>query len=418
MSDPAESENKLGSLWHLPILRVYAQGSPWVALFFLLTGYVNVLSPIKKAREGNFTGALMSLASSTFRRPLRLILPTTIATLFAWLFCQLGFYSLAASSDAWWMSFTSPLPDETFRVAVSRLLWTSYNVWMTGENDYDKNQWALKLLLKGSLMVFLLLLATIRCTPFWRMSVFASFYCLSWIWNDAMIGLNVYAGALLAELNIHLGSAHAFPRCRGLPMRFLCAVLILIGLYWSSYPETHNGWRTWSANLGWWGLKIFPRGVDQYRFWPALGVQLITISVMLSPHLQHFLSLPSLTWLGTVSFPIYLLHGPLIRSLLAWLLFGLRNPIKKIEHNADGSVKGEYEVLPMPTLPMYIIAIPIFFIALLAVCQLWNLYIEPWCARLTKMAEDLFFGVGRLEVPGNGHVPPPGAGKQNGVLPQ
>lgn len=44
-------------------------------------------------------------------------------------------------------------------------------------------------------------------------------------------------------------------------------------------------------------------------------------SVLFSPPIRRTLSQEYLVWLGGVRLPLYLLHGPLMRSILAWMLF-------------------------------------------------------------------------------------------------
>ena len=381
------------------------------------------MGPLAKARDGNPQAALMSLASSTFRRVFRLVLPTTIAGFFAWFLCQLGFYALAARCEAFWMRNTSPLPDPTFRAAVKGLFWNSLNLWKSGNNTYERNQWSLPFLLKGSMMIYLTLLATLRLTARWRMTVFFGLYALSWCWNDAMIGMNIYSGAFLAELNMHLGTANSLPACRSLPMRAVAIFLVILGLHLCGYPESKNDWAKWSKDLGEIGLRIFPKGIEQFRYWPSVGVQIITMGVMLSPILQKGLTHPVLLWLGGASFPIYLIHGPIIRSALAWILFGLREPITRYDYNHDGTMAAQYEILPMPTPWMYTLALPLFFALLFVCAHAWNLWIEPWCAYWTKNMEDLMMGKGET-----GHLPdmngvngngfPKGGNKTNGILPQ
>ena len=364
----------------------------------------------------------MSLASSTFRRVFRLVLPTTIAGFFAWFLCQLGFYALAARCEAFWMRNTSPLPDPTFRAAIKGLIYNSMNLWKSGNNTYERNQWSLPFLLKGSMMVYLTLLATLRCTPRWRMTLFFSLYALSWAWNDAMIGMNIYGGAFLAELNMHLGTANSSRLCHSMTMRIIAIFMVFIGLHFCGYPESKNDWAKWSKDLGEIGLRIFPKGIEQFRYWPSIGVQLITMGVMLSPLLQRGLNHPALLWLGGASFPIYLIHGPIIRSVLAWILFGLREPITRYDYNHDGTMAAQYEILPMPTGWMYALALPVFFAILFVCAHAWNLWIEPWCAYWTKNIEDVMMGRGEVspapEMNGHSNGFPKGGNKSSGILPQ
>ncbi len=185
-NDPAESESKRGSIFHLPFLRLPATGSPWLALFFLLTGYVNAIKPIKQARSGNTQGALSGLVSSAFRRPWRLILPPTIATFIAWLMANLGLFSLGRRCPSWWMRDTSPPSDATFQDAIHGLFTAIYHTWWGGgANVYDKNQWPMFSLFKGSMLLYVVLLATMRCTPRYRMLVFAALYIYSYGTGDS-----------------------------------------------------------------------------------------------------------------------------------------------------------------------------------------------------------------------------------------
>lgn len=149
------------------------------------------MGPIKKAHDGNLQQALPGLATSTFRRTFRFVLPTTIATCFAWFLCQLGFYALSAHCDAFWMRSTSPLPDASFREAIYNLVKYSFLTWKNGDNAYERNQWSMPFLLKGSMLVYLVLLATLRCTPKWRMAVFTALYAYSWVAGDGKTAFSI-----------------------------------------------------------------------------------------------------------------------------------------------------------------------------------------------------------------------------------
>lgn len=230
-----------------------------------------------------------------------------------------------------------------------------------------------------------------------------------------MLGLNIYGGALLAEITLHVSSSTSFhPRQRSI----LAFSLTTLGLFFCGFPESNWAWTSWSkgmASLGWF---ILPQSADQYRYWPSIGVQLLSLGVILSPTLQRFLSHRYFTWLGAVSFPIYLIHGPLMRSMLVWLLFGFRKPMYLYTKNLDGTVADMWEVIPMPTTWMYVLALPIFFTALFLISHCWNIYVEPWCAWLTTRAEEIMCGdepkpkeYDSGPILGNGSI------KFNGVLP-
>ena len=138
---PANSSNGPVDLFQRPILRLISQGPAWVALFFVLSGFVNALKPIRQARAGSVDTALANLASSSFRRTGRLVLPAAAATVISWFLCQLGAYEMARSSDATWIRETSPSPSVSWTAAVISLFKNIFATWMFGqENEYDQPQ--------------------------------------------------------------------------------------------------------------------------------------------------------------------------------------------------------------------------------------------------------------------------------------
>src|SRR5271169_3806950 len=57
-----------------------------------------------------------------------------------------------------------------------------------------------------------------------------------------------------------------------------------------------------------------------YTFFAAV---LIIFSIQFSPILNRILSNRVLVFYGGISFPLYLIHGFMMRSLLSWVVFGL-----------------------------------------------------------------------------------------------
>jgi len=182
--NPQVGENASATLFHLPFLRLPAQGPPWVAFFFILTGYVNSMRPIKQTRSGNTTAALQNLASSSLRRSARLVLPTTVATIASWVICQLGGFRLAKACEADWIKNTSPDPSGGVLTAVLALLQNIISTWTSGANQYDPVQWTMPFLLKASMLVYMVLLATVRAMPSYRMGVFFGMYGFSLLSGD------------------------------------------------------------------------------------------------------------------------------------------------------------------------------------------------------------------------------------------
>ena len=143
-----------------------------MTIFAFLTGYVCALKPIKMARNGDYLGSFTAVAKSAFRRPPRLILPATIAMVISWTLAQFQGYLTALRSDCWWCRYASPKVKETLWEELIELGRNFLDVWTTGYMAYDDHQWALLPLLLASMLVYILLVATMFVKFRWRMCIY------------------------------------------------------------------------------------------------------------------------------------------------------------------------------------------------------------------------------------------------------
>lgn len=406
---PRSAERGPYFIFQLPIFRLFAQGQAWVAIFFVLLGFVNSLKTIQQSRAREFNAALTSLASSSFKRTGRLVFPAATVTVLAWFVCQLGFNRLALSSEAYWMRITSSEPSPTWVVAIDDLIRAIISTWFFAENPYDQPQWALVYLFKGSLYVFMVLLATNRTTPRFRFLVYAILYIWSWSIGECrylsllyvitvnaslgLVGTNVFFGMFLAELSFFPQStisAESSIHLQALPL-----ILAFVSLVLMSYPNEYTTWAPWSRFLLNVGYAIFPDTTDFGRAWPGLGAQFLCLSVMISPLLRRVFSNRWFVWIGSMSYSLYLLHGPLMRSVLAWLTFGpiaLREGLPNPTENPDGS--WNWPVLPFPKPAAFVVILPVFWAFLTYVVWLWSTRVDPLFGKATNMFERIAFGDG------------------------
>lgn len=290
---------------------------------------------------------------------------------------------------------TSPLPSGSFGRAIQDLYYNLFTTWSSSENYYDHHQWAMMYILLGSMMVFLTLLATIRCSPFTRVMIFVILYLFNWTklerkcyssrpyligtnnFRSTALYMNVYGGAALAELGAL--STQWSRWLDRLHVRVASYLLIFLGLFLCGCPERDYDWTSWSNALYHIGWHIFPKEVSyQSDYWSSIGTQIFIVGLICAPSVQRLLSHPAVVWLGSISLPVYLLHGPLMRSVLIWMLFGWRRGAE------DGGIQA-------PPTWLVCVCIPVFFLILFAISHLWNLYVEPWCALLTnKVAKWMF----------------------------
>jgi hypothetical protein len=166
------------SFWHWPIIRTFAEGFPWVCVFFTLSGFVNSLKPVKLMRNDNQSAALTVLATSAFRRSLRLMLPCTLVTTITWIGAQAGAFEIGKANSNGWLSRTSPGASEHWYRAIPDLVWSVWTTWTDGSNYYDQNQWSMVSFLMGSLALYVILLATSKCSTIGRMVIVFLMFCI------------------------------------------------------------------------------------------------------------------------------------------------------------------------------------------------------------------------------------------------
>lgn len=207
----------------------------------------------------------------------------------------------------------------------------------------------------------------------------------------ALVDMTVFGGAFLAELSLHPAVVNIASR-RSPASQALPILAVLLGFFFCSYPSKHAEWRPWSFRVLRLGEAIFPRGAELPRFWPTVGAQIVTVGVVFSSWMQALLSYPTLLWLGSISFPVYLLHGPLLRSVLVWMLFAFTTPTLYEVRTEDGTVVRTFEELPNPPMWRFAVALPAFFAVLLYAAHWWTEKIEPWCAWAAKKMEDTMCG--------------------------
>jgi hypothetical protein len=171
-------------LFQRPVFRLVVQGHSFVALFFILMGFVNSLKPLKQAQSSQVEEALLTLARSALNRSARLVLPAATVTCLAWLACQLHLNEIARKCDAYWLYHTSREPIPDLGNALKMLKDALVACWVWGDNPYDQPQWALKWLLIGSFWIFCILLMTVTTRPLFRLCAISVAYSYSWISAD------------------------------------------------------------------------------------------------------------------------------------------------------------------------------------------------------------------------------------------
>lgn len=229
----------------------------------------------------------------------------------------------------------------------------------------------------------------------------------------AIVGLNVYAGMILAELSMDT-SSEPIPKMKSrmrIPIREIIPYIgVALGLYLCSFPDSFYETADWSTQLWKIGQVIFPSNALHGRFWPGIGAQMLSLSILYSPSMRRALSHRWLLWIGGLSFPLYLLHGPLIRSLMTYMVFLIPSFMFTPDLLRNGSPDPN-SLIPIPNTLVLCVIMPVFFAILLVVSKLWAIHVEPWFGVWTDAFEKFAHSWG------NGQARSVPWKKGNGILP-
>ncbi|KAB8275734.1 acyltransferase family-domain-containing protein [Aspergillus minisclerotigenes] len=323
------------NLFQLPILHMLVSGHIMVAIFFVISGYVLSYKPLKMIRSRSWEQTFTVLASSTFRRGLRLYIPSVIGILIVMLAVRLGVYdySQRVLHEGHTIQGTNEQHPPIMK-SFHKQFWDWYSTvvhlmnpwdWALYYNYYNPHLWTIPVEFRCSIVLFLTILATSRLTTVIRMSLVSTlvWFCMRWGRWDVVLFLS---GMLMAEADLINGTwerptegekpwSVRFPTKYhpfGLSNRKLWIALFIIGLYFGSAPNTGYRWTpfymwTWSITP-----KTYP---EPHRFPQTIGAVLIVYSINHSKDIQKLFTNPISQYLGKISFAFYIVHGPILHSL-------------------------------------------------------------------------------------------------------
>ncbi|QIB33470.1 acyltransferase [Ancylobacter pratisalsi] len=266
-------------------LAVLWNGHFAVSIFFVLSGFVLAASAPKSAHEAPL---MISL------RYLRLGVPALVSSILAWAWLN-GFPDAAreaqAISTSTWFRWTyqPPIPP------LSQAIWEGgVGVFLNGTTGFNNPLWTMRAELLGSVLIYGsygVLKGDLRR---WAMVVgIVGFAATGLFYLAAFCG-----GALVFEFRGHLRDR---PRA-GLLIGFAGLVIGATYPYHASGPGLLDAIQSRLGGEG----------------WRQAGAVLALVSVLTTPVLRRFFDSAPLQRLGALSFPIYLVHVPLIVAPAAW----------------------------------------------------------------------------------------------------
>ena len=180
LHQPALDPKTAPHLFQLPFFRLVVGGRSAVALFFLITGYVNSIGPIGKSRAGNPDAAFNGIARSALARSGRLVLPTIAATAVSWFVANVNGYHMTKHVDSTWIRQGFHRQEPTPWAAIKSLGRAITQTWTIGWDEYDGTQWTLHLFLEGAMLVYTTMFATVLVKPKARFIIYGALYAYFW----------------------------------------------------------------------------------------------------------------------------------------------------------------------------------------------------------------------------------------------
>lgn len=185
--------------------------------------------------------------------------------------------------------------------------------------------------------------------------------------------MNIFVGIFIAELQTDLTDSATALLPGGLP-----ALIIFIGMLLCCFPQNTPEWMPWSEAMRATMQPMTPQDADLRRYWDSLGASIIMLGIFFSGTARKALSSPLFNYLGRVSFPVYLLHNQMIKTLLTWMVYGRSWWHPRIDGN------GKPMDLERGPWWQFVIAIPIFYLVLYRLAYWWTLWLDPLCEKVVK----------------------------------
>lgn len=269
---------------YLPVAVLW-NGPFAVSVFFVLSGFV-----VTQAAIGRPEALWVKVAV----RYLRLAVPSLLSVLLAWVLLMAmpdragDLYALTGSR---WLQYTYQYPVPGFGAA---LYDGAIGIFLTGGSLFNNVLWTMRIELVGSLACF-------------AVAVFPGMN------GRLLVALVVAIAALVSQhlafecfvLGICLREAWAAGRLRSNYAMFALALGLIIGSQGGVAPQLRD------TGLPW---PLMPGNKEGILY--PLGAALVVYASLASPALTRLLSSRVGSFLGSISFPLYLIHVPLIYTVL------------------------------------------------------------------------------------------------------
>lgn len=129
---------------------------------------------------------------------------------------------------------------------------------------------------------------------------------------------------------------------------------------------------------------------------PLIATLLLVFSIHFSHVLATIFSCPPVVFLGSISYAMYLLHTMTIRTILAWIIYGIIPESGRLAMRPESGVPFQRSILW--TL-VTVVVLCLWAALLLYICTLWRDNVDKWFGNFAEMAEEIVTGKRTVVVP-------------------
>ncbi len=282
---------------HTP-LNIFYNGSFAVCVFFILSGFV-----LSNAYHQTQDPSILS--HYAIKRYFRLLVPVSASIIIAYSFIQIGLMHNAGlgsiTKSGEWLNDSFKDVGSLCDVLKNMMV----DVFFFKDNTYNPVLWTMTYELLGSLLLFSFLLVS---HPFKQKSrlyfilILVLFITQHYFYAAFILGalLNNY---IIQKQSVSIGNV--------IP-KWLLLLLLIIGLFFGSYPMCHE------ENQTMYGFITFSFLVNN-EFYHVIGSFMVMFAILHSETLKRILSTRVFSYIGKISFSFYLLHYIILCSLSCYL---------------------------------------------------------------------------------------------------
>lgn len=421
----------------LPIIRYFYSGFT-AHVFFGIAGYLTTLRLFKlidKHDQASQAKVLVNISGALFRRAMRLYLPTLIITMITAHYIYFGYYEtnrpyLLDHAQLFPGDWNEPKPEQFATYYEQMCFWATEmfdltNIFAPGAvyPSHDQHLWSILAEMKGSLFLYMILIATAQCRVYVRLAVMCLMTYMYFLWNHWEIWVYIL-GAIVAQIDLLLTEREdrknqLLPS--GVPDRFppspprspapdemkrqdqypwtqyfrpstimpttgrawLRILGFLVAFYFLSYPI--HGSRDYAPGYVWLN-QIIPEWMDRKdKFYPNIGTAMLLLLLARSdPHTSKWrwiLNTNVAQYLGKISFALYLVHGPILHA------FGYMLPQRIWWMMGIQGVDATDAVWSAVVFVGWAFSLAVS----LCVADVWTREVESRCVKAVKKLEDICF---------------------------